>query len=378
MAESSSGQDKTEDPTEKRLSDSRKKGDIARSRELNTVVMLLASIAGLYTFGEGISLQMRELVAMDFTLDRQQAFDKGLIIEALKINTLTAVKILAPFFLVMMVAVFIGPLMMGGWSFSAKALAPKISKLNPTKGFKRMFGVQGLVELIKALLKFVLIGGSAVLLIGGLSDQYLMIGQMPLASGIEKGMNLLALVFVTLSFTLIVVVGIDAPYQKWNHMRKLKMTKQEIKEENKESNGNPELKQRIRSVQMEMSNRRMMQEVPTADVIVVNPTHFSVALRYDSSVGNAPRLVAKGVDHMALKIREIANLNDIPIYEAPPLARALYHHTELNEEIPEELFLAVAQVLAYLFQLKQHAEGNQPTPDKPTELPVPSEFQEND
>ncbi len=378
MSESSSGQDKTEQPTEKRLADARKKGDIARSRELNTVVMLLASIAGLYTFGEGISLGMRELVTFDFALDRQQAFEKWLIIEALHINTMTALKILAPFFMVMMIAVFVGPLIMGGWSFSAKALAPKISKLNPAKGFKRMFGVQGFVELVKALLKFVLIGGSAFFLLSNLADDYLMIGQMPLASGIEKGMNLLALVFVTLSFTLLIVVGIDAPYQKWNHMRKLKMTKQEIKEENKESNGNPELKQRIRSVQMEMSNRRMMQEVPTADVILVNPTHFSVALRYDSSTGNAPILVAKGVDHIALKIREVANAHDVPIFQAPPLARALYHHTELNEEIPEELFLAVAQVLAFLYQLKQHAEGNQPTPDRPTELPVPSEFLEND
>ncbi|CAG0878809.1 unnamed protein product [Cyprideis torosa] len=277
-----------------------------------------------------------------------------------------------------MVAVFIGPLLMGGWAFSGKALAPKFSKLNPAKGFKRMFGLQGLVELIKALLKFVLIGGTAYLLLSSLADEYLMIGQMPLAAGIEEGMYLLALVFVTLSCTLIIVVGIDAPYQKWNHQRKLKMTKQEVKDENKESNGNPELKQRIRRVQTEMSNRRMMQEVPTADVVIVNPTHFSVALRYESGTGGAPVLVAKGVDHMALKIREIANLHKVPIFEAAPLARALYHHTELNEEIPEELYLAVAQVLAYLYQLKQHAEGNQPTPEKPTELPVPSEFLEND
>ncbi|MCB1754147.1 MAG: flagellar type III secretion system protein FlhB [Gammaproteobacteria bacterium] len=377
MAEQNTGQERTEQPTEKRLRDARAKGQIPRSRELNTVVMLLASVAGLMIFGESMSHSMRELVSLDLSLDRNQVFDKSAIIMALQTNVIASLKMLMPFFVLMMIAVFAGPLMMGGWSFSAKSMAPKFSKLNPASGFKRMFGIQGLIELLKALLKFSLIGVSAVILLQSLSERYLTLGQTPLLSGVASGMDLLGQVYLILSLTLLLVAGVDIPYQKWNHMRKLKMTRQEIKEENKESNGNPELKSRIRSMQFQMSNRRMMQEVPTADVVIVNPTHFSVALRYEHLQGAAPKVVAKGVDHMALKIREIANQHDVPLFEAPPLARALYHHCELDREIPEELYMAVAQVLAYIYQLKQQAAGRGQTPQKPVDLPVPDEFLRN-
>ena len=376
MAENDTAQERTEQPTEKRLREARSKGQIPRSRELNTVVMLLASTVAIFVLGESISENMLELVAFDLQLDRNQAFSKAAVLAALQNNVLAALKLLAPFFVLMLFAVFVGPLIMGGWLFSAKALSPKFSKLNPASGFKRMFGLQGLVELCKALAKFFLIGITAYILLGVLSDRFLTLGNTPLRPGLESGMDLLALVFLVLSLSLALVAGVDVPYQKWNHKRKLRMTRQEIKEENKETSGNPELKSRIRSVQMEIAGRRMLIAVPDADVVIVNPTHFSVALRYDQAQGAAPVVVAKGVDHMALKIREIATRHEVPIFEAPPLARALYHHTEVDQEIPEGLYLAVAQVLAYIYQLKQQATGNIHSPEIPTDISVPDEFRD--
>ncbi len=379
MSDQSSAQERTEEPSAKRLLDARAKGQIPRSKELNTVVMLLVSVVGLVALGDSISNEFRSLISYDLQLNHMQAFNKAKILEGLQINTIAALKILTPFLLLMFIAVFVGPLFMGGLSFSGKAMAPKFNKLNPASGFKRMFGIQGLVELIKAILKIVLLGTVTVFLVFSLKDRYITLGQEPLLSGVQSGMHLLALVFVILSVSLIVVAIIDVPYQKWNHKRKLKMTRQEVKEENKETNGNPELKSRIRSMQMEVASRRMMQEVPDADVVIVNPTHFSVALKYDDGkVGAAPKVVAKGVDHMALKIREIALEHDILLFEAPPLARALYHHTELEQEIPEELFLAVAQVLSYVYQLKGQVAVMQNPASKPTDLPIPEEFLRNE
>ena len=378
MAENDSAQEKTEEPSEKRLREAREKGQIPRSRELNTVIMLLASVAGFAAFGEMMSRDFSQIIAQNLVLDRQQAFDKAALTEALSINTVAVLEMLAPFFALMFIAVFIGPLFMGGLSFSMKALAPKFSKLNPASGFKRMFGLQGLVELLKALLKFILIGSVAVLLIQSLTERYLRLGQASLEAGLQEGMWLLTLVFVVLSATLIIVALIDVPYQKWSHIKKLRMTRQEVKEEHKESNGNPQLKSRIRQAQMEVANRRMLTAVPDADVVIVNPTHYSVALAYNRDGGGAPKVLAKGVDHMALKIREIAKENNIALFEAPPLARALYYHTDVDQEIPEGLYLAVARVLAYIFRMRDEAKGNAPPMDKPVDLPVPEDLRRDD
>lgn len=379
MADQSAAQERTQEPTPKRLADAKQKGDIARSRELNTVIMLLASVAGLAVFGDSISYYLQKIIVYDLSLSRHQIFTTDAVLDGFKVSAITALKGISPFLAIMFIAVFIGPLFMGGLSFSAKALAPKFNKLNPGPGFKRMFGRQGLVELIKAVLKVLLVGVVALILLETLEGRYLTLGQLPLLQGVTSGMDLLAQVFVILTLSLLIVVFIDVPYQKWSHRQKLKMTLQEVKEENKETNGNPELKSRIRSMQIEVANRRMLQEVPEADVVIVNPTHFSVALHYEQDkAGAAPRVVAKGVDHMALKIREIAKAHDVLIFEAPPLARALYHHTKLGQEIPEELFLAVAQVLAYVYQLKQQVKGMNELPEPPADLPVPDEFLHND
>jgi len=374
MSGQDSGQERTEQPTEKRLKESRDKGEVPRSRELNTMVVMLASALGLFALGGSMGGKLTRLISMDLHLDRQQAFDKAAIFEALAVNVTGALIMLAPFLVVMMLSVFIGPLFMGGWSFSTKAMAPKFSKLNPLKGFKRLFGVQGLVELLKALAKFLLLGSAALLLLAMLSDRYITLGQAPLQQGIQAGMQLILLVFLVLALTLGLVAAIDVPYQKWTHMKKLRMTVQEVKQESKETEGNPEVRGKIRSLQQEMAQRRMLQEVPDADVIIVNPTHFSVALRYDELKQHAPRVVAKGVDFLALKIREIATAHDVPIFTAPPLSRALYHHTEIDQEIPGELYMAVAQILAYVYQVQNNVRGQGNAPVMPTDLPVPEEF----
>ncbi|HID81274.1 MAG TPA: flagellar biosynthesis protein FlhB [Chromatiales bacterium] len=374
MAEQNSGQERTEQPTEKRLKDSREKGQVPRSRELNTMVVMLASAMGLFVFGGSMGEKLMRLISMDLHLDRRQLFDKGAITEALATNVLGALAMLAPFLVLMMVAAFVGPLMMSGWSFSAKALTPKLDKLNPLKGMKRVFGVQGLVELLKALAKFLLLGSAALLLLHMLSERYITLGQAPLLQGIQSGMQLILLVFLVLALTLGLVAAIDVPYQKWTHMKKLRMTVQEVKQESKETEGNPEVRGKVRSLQQQMAQRRMLQEVPDADVIIVNPTHFSVALRYDEANQQAPRVVAKGVDFLALKIREIATAHDVPIFSAPPLSRALYHHTEIDQEIPAELYLAIAQILAYVYQLENSLQGEGPAPEKPTDLQVPEKF----
>ncbi len=373
MSEQSGGQERTEQPTEKKLKDSRNKGQIARSRDLNTTFAMLAAGAAFVAIGGMMGEQMLNLISIDLSLDRDQIFDKAAVIEALQINVIMALKLLAPFMAIMVGAAFLGPLVMGGWSFSGKAVMPKMSKLNPLKGLKRVFGIQGVVELIKALAKFLLLGSIALLLLSGLAERYISLGQMSLRDGVSTSMGLILMVFLALAASLMVVVAIDVPYQKWSHNRKLKMTRQEVKQESKETEGNPEVRGKMRSLQQEMAQRQMLQEVPDADVVIVNPTHFSVALRYDESKEAAPRLVAKGVDHMALKIREIATANNVPLFAAPPLARSLYHYAELDEEVPKELYMAVAQVLAYIYQVQQHSRATDVV-ERPDELPIPAAF----
>lgn len=370
-----SAQERTEEPSDKKLRDARDKGQVPRSKELNTTIMLVASALGLMALGASMGEQLSGLITEDLMIDRRQVFDKAAVLDALQVNTMAALSLLAPFMGLMLLAVFVGPLLMGGFQVSAKAMAPKFSKLNPLSGIKKMFGLSALVELLKALAKVGLLGGVAVWLLSRLATRYIELGQTPLLSAVGSAMDLISEVFLVMSITLGFVAMIDVPYQLWDHKRKLKMSRQELKEESKETNGNPEMKGRIRQAQQQLSQQRTLQDIPQADVIIVNPTHFAVALAYDPTGQSAPRVLGKGIDHLALKMREVANAHEVPIFEAPPLARALYHHSDIGQEIPEELYLAVAQVLAYVFQLKQDSDI---VPLAPTDLPVPTEMDDAD
>jgi flagellar biosynthetic protein FlhB len=241
---------------------------------------------------------------------------------------------------------------LGGWSFSTKPLTPDLNRLNPVSGFGRMFQVRSLVELGKALAKFAVVAGAGALVMWVNLDSLLGLGSEPVDRAIVHAMSITGQALVALTAALILIAAVDVPFQLWQYHRDMRMTKEEVRREHKESEGSPEMKGRIRSLQREMAERRMMQDVPTADVIVVNPTHYAVALRYDESKMRAPQVVAKGVDLMAARIREVASEHRIPVFEAPPLARALHRSVEIGDEIPAGLYVAVAQVLTYIYQLK--------------------------
>lgn len=367
----SSGQDKTEEPTAKRLKESREKGQVARSRELNTMVSLFFASLGFVMVGDFMASELVQLFQRDLSLERDWLFDTNKIIEMLSINTTAALKLLAPFFLFMFISVFVGPLLVGGWNFAGKSLQPKFSKLNPFTGIKRVFGPNGLVELLKALAKFILIGAAAIVLAIALRDELAGLGQESIEQGLIHGAQLFFLEFFVLTAMLVVIAIFDVPYQLWNNRKKQRMTRQEVKQENKQTEGNPEVKGRIRALQREVAQRKMLQDVPEANVIIVNPTHFAVALKYEDGKSGAPKVVARGVDHIALKIREIGAAHHVPVFTAPPLARALYYSSEIGQTIPEGLYIAVAKILAYVFQLK-NLPGHQA--QAPTEFEVPKEF----
>jgi flagellar biosynthetic protein FlhB len=376
MAEDSD-QEKTEEPTSKRLEDAQKKGQIARSRELNTFVMLITSATLFLMLGEQMGNSLLAMMRTQFQLSRTIIFDPASPAIYLKQAMHDGVMLIAPFIAVMVIAAIIAPLALGGWVFSWEALTPKLEKLDPIKGIPRLFALHGLIELIKALLKFLLVFVVAVVLSRHFFNELTGLGSEPLEQSISHGLNIISICFMVLSASLIVVVMFDVPYQLWDHSKKLKMTLQEIKDEMKESDGRPEIKARQRRIQMDMSQNRMMTQVPMADVIVTNPSHYAVALKYDQNSNGAPKLVAKGVDLIAAQIRVLATSANVPLVASPPLARALYYSTEIDKEIPKELFLAVAQVLAYVYQLKTARENHWDEPLPPGNIKVPEEFKQS-
>ena len=371
MAEEQTGQERTEQPTERRLQEARKKGQVPRSRELNTMLSLLFASIALLLLGGGISQNIMRISADGFSVSRELAFDASQLPFQFMYMASQTLLALSPFMAVMLVAALAGPLLMGGWSFSLETISFKVEKLNPIKGLARIFSLKGLVELVKALAKFVLLLGAAILVFFAIDQQLLSLTSMsPKAAGVEA-VTVLVQVLLILSATTILIVALDVPFELWNHQKQLRMTKQEVKDEMKETDGNPQVKQRIRTVQRQLAESRMMEDVKTADVVITNPTHYAVALQYLDRPGSAPRLVAKGKDLTALRIRSIATEHDIPLFEAPPLARALYRSTEIGHEIPHILYMAVARVLAYVFQLKN--AGPTDYVPKPSDLDIPPE-----
>lgn len=375
MAEDT-GQDKTEEPTAKRLADARKKGQVPRSRELDTFVSLITGSVLFIFMGGYIARGLAEIMRQQLSVSRQVIFDPASPVSHFGRVMGDGFLLIAPFVLVLVVMALLSPMLMGGWNFSTEAILPKLSKFNPLNGLKKIFGIQGVVELVKALIKVVLVFFVADILFSVYRDELMNLNNQPVDQAIYRAAEIIVWCLLMLSATLLLVVMVDVPYQLWNNKRQLKMTKQEVKDENKETEGSPEVKGRVRRMQMEISQRRMMEEVPRADVIVTNPSHFAVALKYDRAGSGAPVLVAKGVDLVAAQIRNKALAADVPLVAAPPLARALYYSTELNEEIPQGLFLAVAQVLAYVFQLQAAVENGWAKPYPPSDVSVPDDFRQ--
>ena len=375
MAESD-GQERTEDPTGRRLSQAREKGQIPRSREMGTAVVLLSGVLGLMMVGPSLGRAMLAIWRVNFSFEREGIFDPQTMGRALVAALAELMTPLLSLFAVVLLASILGNMLIGGINFSTEAMMPKFSKLNPASGLKRMFGVQSLIELVKSIGKVLFIALMAWLLFKANLEHILDLGQKQVAFAISDSLDSLLWIGLLLCCALLPIVLIDVPFQIWNHSRQLKMTKQEVKDEYKDSEGKPEVKGKIRQLQYEMANRRMMAEVPKADVVVTNPTHYSVALKYDKSKpGSSPVVVAKGIDDIAMKIREIAREYKVPMVASPALTRALYHTTKLDHEIPEGLFVAVAQVLAYVYQLQAYRKGKGEAPRRlPPELPIPDDL----
>jgi len=369
-----SSQEKTEDPTEKRKKESRDKGQIARSKELSTTIMLLAGAIGLILFGPGIIERIAIVFTEAFTLERGLIYDPSAAPLFLRELFLSSLFSLAPLFFILLAATFLGALALGGWIFSLESLSPKLSKMNPYEGLKRMFSVKGLMELLKSFAKFVLIGAVSISLVAVYLPELLFTGREPLLQGIRHGADLVMWIYILICGSTVLIAMIDIPFQIWQQTKQLRMTKQQIKDEMKDSEGKPEVKSRIRQAQMEMAQKRMMSAVPEADVVITNPTHYSVALKYHGTSLAAPVVVAKGIGFVALKIREVAIEHKIVIVELPPLARSIYHSTPLDKEIPMGLYVAVAQVLAYVYQLDLYVKGQGPLPDLNKNYDIPDDL----
>jgi len=375
MAENENGQERTESATGKKLTEAREKGQIARSREFNTAALMLASAVGLLWLGGRMMAPLQEIMRRSMSYTREELFSPVAMTESLQRLLSDYILTVGPLFLLLVVVAVAAPTVIGGWNFSAQAFGFKFSKLNPVSGLKKIFSWNGLVELLKSMVKFLLVGGVTLLMLRNSLGEIVGLGSESLEVALAHSGHLVIGAFITLSVSLLVIAAVDVPFQLWNHARQLRMSKQEVKEESKDIEGRPEVKGRIRSMQREMARRRMMEQVPKADVIVTNPTHYAVALRYQQDQMGAPRVVAKGADLLAARIRAVAGEHKIPVLEAPPLARALFFNTELDQEIPAGLYLAVAQVLAYVYQLKTARKHGGIVPEKPSDLPIPDELQ---
>jgi len=378
MAESESGQDKTEEPTEKRRREARQKGQLPRSRELNTLAVLMAGAGALLVYGAHLAEVLMGVMRNSFEMSRETAMRSESMLLLLGTAARGAAEGLWPILLVLLCAAVIGPIALGGWLFSGEALAPKFSRMNPLEGIKRMFSAKSVLELFKALIKFVVVLAVAVLVLRSDKEALLALLHQPLRTAIVESVKVVGWSAFWMASSLLLIAAVDVPYQLWDNRQKLLMTKQEVRDEYKDSEGKPEVKAKVRRLQREMAQRRTMQAVPEADVVITNPTHFAVALKYDAAAGGAPRLLAKGNDFLALKIREVAQEHKVMVLESPALARAVYYSTELDQEIPAGLYLAVAQVLAYVYQLKQFRAGKGKRPGPMPEVPIPPDLRRDE
>jgi len=365
--------EKTEQASPKRLEKAREDGDVPRSRELSTTAILLAMGLSMLAMGNPLQLAMRSSLEDGLSFDRAAAYDFNVLIMKISHGIGELLISFIPLALIMLLIPILSSLMIGGLVFSGKALTPNFSRLNPIKGLANLFSSNALMELVKAIFKTILVAVVAYFVLLKNIEPMLSITRLPLNAGIGEVNHLLLMSFFAVVSALIFIALIDVPFQLFHYANKLKMTKEEVRQESKESDGKPEIKARVRQQQREMSRRRMMAEIPNADVVITNPTHYAVAIKYKEGQG-APIVLAKGADEVALKIREIAKEHQITTLEAPKLARALYAHTELNKEIPEKLYAAVAEVLAYVFQMRIFKQEGGFNPELPSSLPVPDDL----
>lgn len=366
-------QERTEQPTTKHLEDARKRGEVARSRELTTMCLLLTASGAMLISGDRFIGDLADMMRRMLSMPTRELLAADNPVSTLFLNNLMGSLLdLAPLFVALTLVAALSPLAIGGWNLSMEAMELKWERLDPMAGLGRIFSAQSAAELGKALAKFLLLVVLGVWVFMNYLPQLLHFGYADMQASFTESARLIGKAFLILCSGTVIIALFDVPWQLFSHTRKLRMTRQQIKEESKETEGRPEIKGKIRQMQHELATRRMMDEVPKADVVVTNPTHYAVALRYEPGGMAAPRVVAKGVDDVAARIRAVANKHKVMTLSAPPLARALYYSTKLDQEVPAGLYMAVARVLAYVFQLR--TRGNEAPVTPPTDLPIPEDL----
>ncbi len=366
--------EKTEQATPKRIEKAREDGDVPRSKELATVSVLLTVLVGVWASGAQLTQALKTNMAAGLTLPRNLVFEPGLLIVSIAQNLMELLWAFLPLAGLVVFIAIASPVLLGGWNVSSKALIPKFNKLNPLSGIKNLVSKNAAMEFFKAVVKATLVGSVAFFVVAAEIDDVLMLPLLPVNEALTSTAYLILVTMIAIASSLVLIAAVDVPYQLWSYANKLKMTKQDVRQENKETEGNPEIKARIRQQQREMARRRMMAEIPNADVVVTNPTHYAVAIQYKNDSMRAPVVVAKGADAIALKIREIAAEHKVSVLESPKLARALYAHTDLGDAIPEALYAAVAEVLAYVYQMRIFKKEGGLQPRQPEVLEVPDEL----
>jgi flagellar biosynthetic protein FlhB len=366
--------EKTESATPRRLQKAREEGQIVRSRELSTFALLAAGFFGAWGMSSHIGEHLQAMLRSSFTFDHATVFETRRMMVGAGVASREGLYALLPILAFTGAAALLAPMALGGWQFSSKGLEPKFNRLNPIEGFGKMFSINGPIQLGMSLAKTLVVGGIGGSAIWTRREEILALANQPIQLALANTVHLIAVCCGMTVAGMFVVAALDVPYQLWQFHKKLRMTKEEVKREHRESEGDPHVKGRIRQQQRAIARRRMMTNVPKADVVVTNPTHFAVALQYTDGEMRAPKVVAKGVNLVAARIREIAAENNVPLLEAPPLARALYHNVELNREIPGPLYGAVAEVLAWVYQLRRFNTEGGVAPVAPTDFDVPADL----
>ena len=367
-----SDQEKELPASQKRLDEARERGQVPRSRELSTAALLMTSAAVISWAGPLLVHEASAFLGAGLTLPQAAAFDPAYAIKRAGDSMVQGFLVFTPLWITLVLIALATPLAVGGWLFSSQAFTPDFSRLDPMRGLGNLFSTHSASELVKAFAKSALVGGVAAWLLW--SDRAGVTGQLGLApmQALAASGSMMAHDFLLISAALLLIAAADVPMQIWRYHQGLRMSAEEVKREAKETEGDPQIKSRIRQRQREAARRRMMSAVPKADVVVTNPSHYAVALRYQAGGMRAPKVVAKGHDEVAARIRAVAQEHGVPLLEAPPLARALYAHAEIDQEIPAALYNAVAQVLAYVFQLRAAVAGRFPV--VPDHLEVPPEL----
>jgi flagellar biosynthesis protein FlhB len=366
--------EKTESATPRRLEKAREEGQVARSRELASFALLAAGFLGVWGLAGPIAQHLQAMLRGAFTFDHAYVVDTNRMLIDAGAAGREGLFAAAPVLALTALAALLSPMALGGWLLSTNVLQFKPERVNPLTGMGRIFSVHGPIQLVMAIAKTLVVGSIGGLAVWHHKDEILALPGEPMMSAVGHGLSIIAVCCATTVAGMFVIAAIDVPYQLWQFHKKLRMTKEEVRREHRENEGDPQVKSRIRQQQRAMARRRMMSAVPKADVVVTNPTHYAVALQYSDGEMRAPKVVAKGVNLVAARIRQLAEEHNVPLLEAPPLARALYHNVDLDREIPGVLYNAVAEVLAWVYQLRRFRQDGGDVPAAPTELDVPAEL----